>query len=134
MTPLDILGQAGYVSLTTFRRDGTPVATAVWVVRSGDELRVWTRPDSGKVKRIRRDGHAQIAPCTSRGKPLGNAVEATATLLSAPETEAVLCQLQAKYGLRARLAFLPGKIGTSFGRPPRPSIGISITLAEPFAE
>ncbi len=34
-----------YISLTTFRRDGTPVATPVWVARQGDELRVFTAED-----------------------------------------------------------------------------------------
>ena len=83
---LDVLGNADYVLLTTFRKDGTPVPTPVWVVRIGDELRVWTIRDSGKVKRIRRSGRAQIAPCTIRGKPRGLSIDATARML--PDSEA----------------------------------------------
>jgi PPOX class probable F420-dependent enzyme len=37
---LDELGSAKYVSLTTYRKDGTAVPTPVWMVRDGDELAV----------------------------------------------------------------------------------------------
>lgn len=37
---LEELGRARYVSLTTFRKDGTPVATPVWAVADGGELYV----------------------------------------------------------------------------------------------
>ena len=99
-TPLDVLGAAQYALLTTFRKDGTPVPTPVWVVRIGDELRVWTIRDSGKVKRIRRTGRAKIAPCTLRGNPLGQSVDATARMLPNSEAPAVLNALASKYGFR----------------------------------
>ena len=59
---LDRMGDGKYVLLTTYRRDGTPVATPTWVVRDGDALAVWTATDSGKVKRVRRDeiGRAHV--------------------------------------------------------------------------
>ncbi|MGS0684225.1 PPOX class F420-dependent oxidoreductase [Nakamurella sp. GG22] len=98
-TPLDVLGDAQYALLTTFRKDGTGVPTPVWVVRIGDELRVWTIRDSGKVKRIRRTGRVQIAPCTVRGNPRGKPVDATARMLPHSEAPAVLGALAAKYGL-----------------------------------
>jgi PPOX class probable F420-dependent enzyme len=93
------LGDAKYVLLTTFRTDGTSVPTPVWVVRIGDELRVWSIRDSGKVKRIRRSGRAQIAPCTMRGNPRGPSIDATARLLPDSEARAVLDALASKYGL-----------------------------------
>ena len=99
-TPLDVLGGTPYALLTTFRKNGTPVPTPVWVVRIGDELRVWTIRDSGKVKRIRRSGRAQIAPCTFRGKPRGQSVDATARMLPDSEAPAVLNALASKYGFK----------------------------------
>jgi uncharacterized protein len=42
------LPHSTYVSLTTFRRTGVPVATPVWAAPDGDTLVVWTRADSGK--------------------------------------------------------------------------------------
>ena len=44
----DALPHSTYVSLTTFRRTGVPVATPVWAAPDGDTLVVWTRADSGK--------------------------------------------------------------------------------------
>jgi len=121
-TPLDVLGQADYVLLTTFKKDGTAVPTPVWVVRHGDELRVWTAPEAGKVKRIRRSGKVQIAPCGMRGKPHGASVDAIATLLPPPAADQVLDALGQKYGLRGRLASWRARRGD------RPSAAIGITL------
>ncbi|KJY24087.1 pyridoxamine 5'-phosphate oxidase [Streptomyces sp. NRRL S-444] len=65
---LDELDRGKYVSLTTFRKDGTPVATPVWAVADGGELYVWTRTDSWKVKRIRNNGRVTVSPCDVRGR------------------------------------------------------------------
>jgi PPOX class probable F420-dependent enzyme len=92
--------------LTTFRQDGTPVPTPVWVTRVGDELRVWSAPEAGKVKRIRRNGAVRVAPCTFRGEPRGESVDATAELLPETELPALLKALAAKYGLRGWLTTL----------------------------
>ena len=43
MTPLP---RSEYVSLTTYRRTGVPVATLVWAAPDGDSPVVWTRADS----------------------------------------------------------------------------------------
>jgi len=121
-TPLDVLGAAQYALLTTFRKDGTGVPTPVWVVRIGDELRVWTIRDSGKVKRIRRSGRVQIAPCTIRGNPRGQSVDATARMLPDTEAPAVLGALAAKYGLRGRWTRLMNR----FTGDTRAVIGVTI--------
>ena len=52
----DRLGAGKYLLLTSYRKNGTPVATPVWVVRDGEHLAIWTERHAGKVKRIRRDG------------------------------------------------------------------------------
>ena len=57
-----------YISLTTFKGDGTPVATPVWVAGQNGHLLVHTAAASWKVKRIRRDGHVQVAPCSAPGR------------------------------------------------------------------
>ena len=46
-----------YLLVTTFRKDGRAVPTPVWGARDGDALVFWSVTDSGKMKRIRRDGH-----------------------------------------------------------------------------
>jgi PPOX class probable F420-dependent enzyme len=47
------------------------------------------------VKRIRRDAHVRLAPCSVRGKPRGPAIDADATLLE--ETTKVQALLARKY-------------------------------------
>ncbi|MET7419203.1 PPOX class F420-dependent oxidoreductase [Dactylosporangium sp. NPDC005555] len=97
------LGDEAYIAVTTFRRDGTPVSTPVWVAPEGEALMVWTVRDSGKVKRIRRDGKVTVAPCTVRGVPTGDAVPGHATILDAEGGKTARELIKRKYGLRGRL-------------------------------
>ncbi|GGM18103.1 PPOX class F420-dependent oxidoreductase [Nakamurella endophytica] len=128
-TPLDLLGRTPYVELTTFRRDGTPVPTPVWLVRDGDELLVWTNPQAGKVKRLRRDPRALLAPCTRRGRPLGRPVAATGRVLPGAETSGrVMPGLYRKYGWTARMTQLPNRIAALLGRPEREPGGLALVL------
>lgn len=126
--PLDLLARTPFVLLTTFRKDGTPVPTPVWVVRDVDELLVWTNPQAGKVKRIRANGRAELSPCTRRGAPLGRPVPATGRVLGADEIGRVVPALVDKYGWQARLtAQLPHRFLARFGRP-QPVGGLGLTL------
>ena len=95
------LADARYLSLTSFRKDGTAAATPVWVVSDdGHRLLVWTGADTWKAKRIRRSPRVLVAPCTASGKLRGDPVEATARFVD----EAPLVQrlLREKYGLQKR--------------------------------
>lgn len=103
MTSLDLLGQSKYISLTTFRKDGTPVATPVWLVRDGQTLRVITQSDSGKAKRLRNDARVLVAPCDARGGLKGPQVEGTATLQDEAETAQTARLIEARYGLLGKL-------------------------------
>ena len=68
MSAIDELSAGKYVSITSFRRDGTPVATPVWLVRRNDELLVLTQAESGKAKRIRNNTSVLVARCDARGR------------------------------------------------------------------
>lgn len=103
MSPIEVLASGKYLSLTTFRRDGTPVATPVWHVREGETLRVITQADSGKAKRLRNDGRVLLAPCDARGTLKGTQVEGTATLEDPAETERTAQLIEARYGLLGKL-------------------------------
>lgn len=70
-TLLEQLGTGKHVLITSYRKNGTPVATPVWVVRDGDTLGVRTPADSWKVKRIRARGDILIGPCDLRSNPTG---------------------------------------------------------------
>ena len=56
-----------HISVTTYKRDGTGVATPVWFVQEGDRLLFRTGVASGKAKRIRRNPAVLVAACTIRG-------------------------------------------------------------------
>jgi PPOX class probable F420-dependent enzyme len=86
-----------YLSLTSFRRDGTSVATPVWFVADNGHVLVETDGDSYKVKRIRRDPHVRIALCDARGRLRGEVVEAEARILPDNERERVERLLTQKY-------------------------------------
>ena len=103
MAPIDELAAGKYLSLTTFRRDGTPVATPVWLVRDGDALRVVTQADSGKAKRLRNDSRVLLAPCDARGALKGEQVEGTASLEDAEQTARTAQLIEARYGLLGKL-------------------------------
>jgi uncharacterized protein len=98
-TQLHRLTKGSYVLLTTFRRDGTPVPTPVWGGRDGDELIVWTRTDTGKVKRIRNSGGVELSECDIRGRPRGPVVKGTARILDAEGSDRGRKLLRRKYGL-----------------------------------
>ena len=95
-----------YLSLTSFRRDGSGVATPVWFVSDNGDLVVETDADSYKVKRIRRDPHVRIAVCDARGRLRGEAVEAEARVLPDSERERVERLLAQKYRID-RFTVLP---------------------------
>ncbi len=92
-----------YLSLTTFRKSGKPVATPVWFVEKEGKICVWTQAHSGKMKRLRHTSRVTLAPCTMGGKVIGPTVEGLARIVSAQEKEQVRLLLLGKYGLLQRL-------------------------------
>jgi uncharacterized protein len=122
-TALDRLGAARYVSLTTYRRDGTPVVTPVWVIRDGDHLAIWTNVKTGKVKRVRRNPAVTLAPCTVRGRLLGEPVPGQAALMSPAATVELIRLIKRKYGIIGRLTVLRAQ------RRPETAAGIRISLS-----
>ncbi|WP_040779441.1 PPOX class F420-dependent oxidoreductase [Nocardia pneumoniae] len=122
---LGAVAAADYVLLTTFRKDGTPVGTAVWAVSENGKLYVWTVTDSWKVKRLRRNPTVTLQPCSATGKPHGEVIEGTARILDAEGTERVRKLLRRKYWLTGPLIIL----GSNLRRGKSGTIGIEITPA-----
>ncbi len=111
-TALPALADESFVSLTTFRASGEPVATPVWIGRdqlgSGDLL-VLTPSGSGKVKRLRANAHVELRPCDRRGRVAEGAPTATAVteILEGPgEVDAVRDVMRRKYGAEYRIFML----------------------------
>jgi uncharacterized protein len=103
-TPLD---DDPYVSLLSFKRDGTGVQTPVWAAPLDGKLVVFTLKDSFKVKRIRRNPHVRVAKCGVAGKLLGPWYDGACVLVTDGAHEARAYEaLNAKYGWQMRLGTL----------------------------
>jgi uncharacterized protein len=120
-----------YLSITSFRRDGTGVATPVWFVQQDGRLLVQTDANSGKVKRIRRNPQVLVAPCTATGRLLTDPAPARAELLPDAELGRVERLMAAKY--RIDLVFIKPirslQAALRQGRPPAKPVILAITLA-----
>jgi PPOX class probable F420-dependent enzyme len=105
--PPEIQGQK-YVSLATFRKNGTAVWTPVWFGEGDDQLHVMSRSDSGKYKRIRNSPQVRVAPCTMRGKIIGPEFPGLARILPLEDWPRARKTLERKYWL-VRIPFLWSK-------------------------
>ena len=131
MLPIENLAESKYLSLTTFRKDGTPVATPVWLVRAGDHLYVITGADSGKVKRIRANSGVELAPCDMRGTIKGDRVLGVAVIQDAAGTAATIKKISKRYGLMFKLLGILDKFP---GRAPGARVGVAIAIGSSAAE
>jgi PPOX class probable F420-dependent enzyme len=102
--PLSVPGK--YMSLTTYRRDGTAVPTAVWFAEEDGRLFVITPAESYKAKRLRRNPAATVAPSTARGKPKGDAIPVHVEFLPSDEYAQVDRLMAEKYRVR-RVLIMP---------------------------
>jgi len=105
--PPEIHGQK-YVSLATFRKNGTAVWTPVWFGEGDDKLYVMSRSDSGKYKRIRNNPQLRVAPCTIRGRIIGPEFAGVARILPPEDWPGARKTLERRYWL-LRIPFLWSK-------------------------
>jgi hypothetical protein len=109
---LDTLFPGRYLSVTTFKRDGTGVAAPVWFVSDGRGLFAFTDLHSAKVRRIRRNPHIAVASCRVNGKLRGEPVAALAEVLTAgADLERVQKLLLARYKISYRVVMLFYRLG-----------------------
>jgi PPOX class probable F420-dependent enzyme len=101
-----------YLSVTSFKRDGTGVATPLWFVSDGQRLFAFTDLHSAKVKRIRHDPHVLVASCWVNGKLRREPVSACAEVLTADaDLERVQKLLLARYRVSYRVVMLFYRLG-----------------------
>ncbi|MFJ9446178.1 PPOX class F420-dependent oxidoreductase [Kitasatospora sp. NPDC101235] len=117
------LAAAKYLLFTTYRKDGTPVATPVWVARDGDALVFTTVTKTGKVKRLRNRSDVLVGPSDIRGNLLGAQVPASAVLdpVRAPAYRKLL---RRKYGVLCAVALTANVLRFGKGG----TIGVRVTV------
>ncbi len=87
------------VLVTTYRRDGTPVAAPVSIAVDGDRAFFRTFEKAGKTKRLRHNAAVEVTPCTTMGKPTGPPIKARARRLERAEYTHAGRLLRRKYPL-----------------------------------
>lgn len=128
---LDEIAGQQYVSVTTFRRSGEPVATPMWVARSGDEVVVISVDDVGKTKRLAHTSRVELRPCDVRGRVEDDAPvwHGTARVVRDRDSlDEVRRAMSAKYPLARLGNTVEDVLGRWMRRKPR--AGIRITLDE----
>lgn len=98
------IDDAKYVSMTTYKRDGDAVPSAMWMAKRGDTFLAMTQSDSWKVKRIRNNPDVELAVCDSKGKiPSGSTrFSGKATVLDGSAGQAAIDAVVKKYGMQAK--------------------------------
>jgi uncharacterized protein len=91
------------ISLETYKKNGNPVKSPVWVVEENGALYVRSAPESWKVKRIRKNPSVRVAPSTMSGKVKGDWVKGEAHFVEGEEARLILKLFNKKYGLMIKL-------------------------------
>jgi PPOX class probable F420-dependent enzyme len=126
---LEALFPGRYLSVTSFKRDGTEVATPVWFVSDGGRLFALTDLHSAKVRRIRRNPRVLIAPCRANGKLLAAPMPARAQVLTdTPDLERVQALLIERYKLSYRFVMLIYRLGRRLHGKPSVADGAALAI------
>lgn len=101
---LDVLFPGRYLSITSFKRDGTGIATPVWFVSDGSRLFAFTDLHSAKIRRVRRNPNVLVASCRPwgalRSKPFHGRAE---VLTDTSDLQRVRQLLLARYKISYRV-------------------------------
>jgi len=120
-----------YILLTTFRRDGTPVSTPVWIVPlGGGTFGFTTSSGSGKAKRLAHTSRVTVQASDVRGhvKPGSSPIEATASVVTGVEHGMIKAKVKAKYGIMTDITRFLGFLGGILKRKPIPYADLGVVL------
>lgn len=130
--PTSALANQSYISLETFKKDGSGVKTPVWCAPLEDRIAVFTDGTSYKVKRLRRDSRVRVAACDVRGGVRGAWVEGTCTIATeSREIDAAYAALRQKYGWQMWITDFLSRLSGRISR--RAVLIIRLDPAEPPA-
>ena len=109
---LDALFPGRYLNITSFKRDGTGVATPVWFVSDGARLFAFTDLHSAKIRRIHHNPRVLVASCWVNGKLRREPVAARAEVLTdASDLERIQKLLLERYKISYRVVMLFYRLG-----------------------
>jgi len=105
--PVAAVARAKCLALTTFKRDGTAVATPIWFNVIDGKILVTTPASSWKVKRVTNNPKVTFATCTQRGKVTGPVFTGSARVLPQDELAPVLKAKRRRYFSARFIQLLP---------------------------
>ena len=94
---LDQLTRQRNVLLTTYKRDGSAVATPVHIAIEDGVAYIRTYGKAWKSKRVRHTPDCELAPCTVRGRPTGPALRVRGEILDGDDATRAARALARKY-------------------------------------
>ena len=111
--------------MTTFKTDGSPVATPVWITGAGGVYAFTTGDKAWKAIRLRRNPSVTVQACDMRGRAKADAVlyVGTGESFSSPDViAAVERALAEKYGWQFRATKIVDRLKARFGRGPQQEV------------
>ena len=75
------------ILLTTYKKDGTPVATPVSIAFDGERAFFRSYDKAWKTKRLRNNPEVEAAPSNLRGKVTGDSIHGRAQLLAGDDAK-----------------------------------------------
>lgn len=112
------IDSARYVSFVSFKKDGSPVATPVWIVPFEGGYAFTSAPEAYKIRRIRNDARATLAICDMRGKVPHDAKVylGSAVVLDPKSTQQVEDLINKKYWIGTKLLTLMSLVKKILGK------------------
>lgn len=122
-----------YVSLVTYKADGTSKELPVWIVDLGNGTAGFTTwVDSWKAKRIRSNPAVTLQPCDQRGNVRAGTdiVAATARMGTPEEFSRVQSLVRVKYGKWVTAVKFVNRVRAMFGKGGQSNSAIIIDLPD----
>ncbi len=128
-TDLEAAFPGRYLSITSFKRDGTGISTPVWFVSDGERLYAFTDLHSAKIRRIRHNPHVEIAACYPWGKLRREQVSARAEVLTdTADLERVQELLVSRYRFSYRIVMFFYRLGRRARGKPSVADGAALAI------
>ena len=128
------LDSARYVSLTTFKKDGSPKATPVWITGTAGSYLFTTGDKAWKTRRLLRNAAVEVQICDMRGRVKPNTViyRGTGEVQTGAESVAAAERaLASKYRWQFKATQVVDKVKLKLGRGPKQEVvAIHLTLSE----
>ena len=133
---IDVIRAAKYISFVSTRKNGTSVATPVWVAPLdylGPNVVGFTiDANAGKAKRLAHTNTVTVQPCDIRGRIVEGSpvVHGTAIVVSGTEAEKVRDAVAHKYGFTYKMFSVYLWFSERFGKnKDQPETAVIVTLS-----